>query len=100
MVFDIVDKRGRAFVSLKPSHIQILSTIEKSTGMSEEEIFRDALKFFYSDMVRSGVISFNTASKNTDANSIEDAQFLRNVSIVKDLVSEMFQIDNMKQPGE
>ena len=88
-MFDIVDNRGRAFVPLKPSHVKKLLTIENATGSSEEEIFRDALNFYYSDLVKSGIISFNVARKNTDANSIEDAQFLHMMSIVEDVISEM-----------
>ena len=99
-MFDIVDKRGRAFVLLKSSHVKKLLTIENATGSSEEEIFRDALNFYYSDLIKSGIISFNIARKNTDANNIGDAQFLHMMSIVEDAISEIRQEDNMKQPGE
>ena len=86
MVFDIVDNRGRAFVSLKPSHVKKLLTIEQATGRSEEEIFRDALNFYYSDLIKSGIISFNIARKNEDINSIEDAEFVRIVSFIENLM--------------
>ena len=86
MVFDIVDSRGRAFVLLKPSHIKKLETIENAIGSSEEEIFRDALNFYYSDLIKSGIISFNIARKNEDINSIEDAEFVRIVSFVENLM--------------
>ena len=52
----MVDKRSRLTLTLTPGQQKSLDAIVNVTGKNESEVFHDALKFMYRDMIHTGEI--------------------------------------------